>query len=185
MAKIIFYSANQDKKQEMHYAPGVLGGSQVNLNAYDPNQPRDPKGSSTGGQWTKAGGGGRSGGGSTSYELVRADKFKEISGIAKQYDDDYNIVGIRVQKEVFGEKEGEIFQHESLNWVDGDMTDVGTGGVSAIDIRTNFDNFSARQQMNYEGNVILILGGRDYYDGNDYGEVVISSPRVLKIIRLK
>lgn len=55
MAKIIFYSANQDKKQEMHYAPGVLGGSQVNLNAYDPNQPRDPKGSSTGGQWTSGG----------------------------------------------------------------------------------------------------------------------------------
>lgn len=46
----------QDRLHEMHYAPGVMGGSQINLNSYDPNQPREPKGSETGGQWTKAGG---------------------------------------------------------------------------------------------------------------------------------
>lgn len=51
MAKIIFYSAQGDKNK-MHYAKGVMNVSTVNLNAYDPNQPRDPKGSSTGGQWT-------------------------------------------------------------------------------------------------------------------------------------
>ena len=52
MTKIMFYS-NQDDKNKMHYAPGVMGGNQVNLNAYDPSQPRDPKGSDTGGQWTR------------------------------------------------------------------------------------------------------------------------------------
>lgn len=51
MAKIIFYQNGEPV--QMYYAKGTLGGQEVNLNSYDPNQPRDPKGSSTGGQWTR------------------------------------------------------------------------------------------------------------------------------------
>jgi len=54
MAKIIFYQ--NGKPLEMHYVKGVMNVPTVNLNAYNPNQPRDPKGSETGGQWTSGAG---------------------------------------------------------------------------------------------------------------------------------
>lgn len=109
---------------------------------------------------------------------------KTLAEIAKtlnpQYAEEYDYIGMRVQDGTHGAQVGEVMTHQSLVWVDGDMTNERLTGVCAIDAQLSRWHNSAHSY--YIGDTVLILGSDRAEYGEDDGEIVMRDPIVLHII---
>lgn len=94
---------------------------------------------------------------------------------------EYEWIGIRVQEAPF---ELGAMSHESVVWVDGEMTDEGLGGVCAI----KCDESNVEDRLNYAtktyfgSHVAIIAGNRALY-GDDPHEIILMDAKVVHIIR--
>lgn len=103
--------------------------------------------------------------------------ISKIKEIAEKYTMDYEKIGIRFQDEAFGL--GPI-GHVSNVWVDGEDTGEEMDGISVFGV----DALGRASTEPYEWfDHIAVIGGNDYVYGEDAGELVISDPVVLGIIK--
>ena len=100
--------------------------------------------------------------------------INEIKKIAEEYNMDYEKIGIRFQDEGF--ELGPI-DHVSNVWIDGGEE---MDGISVFDVAA----LKYASTKGYEWfDHIAVIGGNDYVYGEDAGELVISDPVVLSIIK--
>lgn len=92
----------------------------------------------------------------------------------------YYYVGIRVQDDAFGMSVGDIADHNSHIWEDGDDTGDELDGICAISI-----NNMRYVKGEYFGNVVVVLGSNDVDCGEDVGEIVMRNAEVLYITDLQ
>lgn len=95
-----------------------------------------------------------------------------------EFEDEYECVGIRVQEDSYGQRVGDVMDHNSRVWIDGDETEEELDGVCAI--KSNMTGVACE----YFGNTVLVLGSNCYTYGEDAGEVIMQEPTVLAIIEL-
>lgn len=95
------------------------------------------------------------------------------------FEEDYAYIGIRVQEETYGLKVGDKVIHNSRVWVDGEETEEELDGISAT-------MYSAMANTNneYFGEYVLILGDNKMNYGEDEGEIILSYPTVLAILKV-
>ena len=96
----------------------------------------------------------------------------------------YEVYAIRTQEQPF--ELGEM-SHSSHEWADGEDTGEELDGVSATvasapQIRMHASDYDTSMGY-YYGEHVAIIAGTSYEYGSDEGEVVISDPVVLTIIR--
>lgn len=105
-----------------------------------------------------------------------------IEQIKEEYGWDYDYIGIRTQDEAF--ELGEL-AHRSHVWADSDDTGEELDGVSATDINSRCIRMHCDDAINgrYIGNHCAIIAGNSAQWGEDEGEIVISDPVVIHIIR--
>lgn len=103
--------------------------------------------------------------------------INEIMKIAEEYNMNYEKIGIRFQDEDF--ELGPI-DHVSNVWVDGEDTGEEMDGISVFDVAA-LDRASTEPYEWFDH--IAVIGGNDYVYGEDAGELVISDPVVLSIIK--
>lgn len=94
----------------------------------------------------------------------------------------YESFGIRTQDVPF--ELGE-FDHRSLVWDDGEMTDEELDGVSAtkIDAQDIERSLELHLGEGYDGERIAILASNYAHSGEDIGEIVMSEPVVIYVIK--
>ena len=103
---------------------------------FDPNQPRDPAGSATGGQWTKGGGGGASefvspnigqGGITEAVQGLKSERQRALQAASHEIDGAFGIKGTR---------------HDAIGaWSDGAENTI----VTTVDGNENWDKLKSRQ----------------------------------------
>lgn len=104
-----------------------------------------------------------------------------IRDIAEKYLDEYNVVGIRTQDVPF--ELGAIY-HNSLVWIDGEMTGEELPGICATEILRSPDRLlSMHINGTYYGNYVAIICGNSYSWGQDDGEIIIEDPVVVEILK--
>jgi hypothetical protein len=98
------------------------------------------------------------------------------------WDDKYSYIGIRSQDQEFALGQ---FHHQSVVWDDGNETDEVLDGACCTDynsralgMHTGEDRWA---RYNYKHTAIIASDYADY--GEDEGELIISDPEVLYIIR--
>lgn len=94
----------------------------------------------------------------------------------------YESFGIRTQDVPF--ELGNI-SHHSLVWDDGEMTDEELDGISATKINTDDIEDSLKRHFDegYDGDYIAILASKYAHAGEDIGEIVMSEPEVIYVIK--
>lgn len=89
---------------------------------------------------------------------------------------EYGCIGIRVQEESYGLRVGDVMEHNSRVWIDGEETEEELDGVCAISVSC------LDVADEYYGSCILVLGSNRYTYGEDAGEIVMRDAKVLAII---
>ena len=116
-------------------------------------------------------------------------KAKEIREMAKDFLEEYEVVGVRTQDIPF--KLGEM-NHESFVWIDGVRTDELLEGVCTTDVMSDEiimhtgDRAFGRHLRSigrYYGDYVALIGGNSFEYGEDCGELIIKDPVVVKIIK--
>ena len=102
--------------------------------------------------------------------------IEQVKKIAEENDMDYECIAIRVQEVPF--ELGEM-SHVSHRWDDGDDTGEELDGVSG----TKVSSIKANASTTYYGKYLAVIAGNCYTYGEDAGEVVISDPQVIAIIK--
>ena len=108
----------------------------------------------------------------------------QIREIASKYQgDEYAYIGIRTQEMPF--ELGQI-RHESLVWVDGDMTEEGTGGISVTSIDEPQVVMHSSEAScftgEYFGSHQAIIGSNNAAWGEDAGELIMQDSVVLEVL---
>lgn len=143
--------------------------------AWDPNQPRVPKGVPGAGRWAAV--------------IFQDDEgvFADMSDLIDQSEFDH--FGIRIEDVMDPVAEGEVLRPSRV-WVDGEPTDEILGGTSTLGIKGNIDVPRAMQMLGatskntqggYFGKVIYLVGGYDSYPGEDAGERIIPDATVIGV----
>lgn len=106
-----------------------------------------------------------------------------MTALERMIDDltcEYGWVGIRVQEVPF---ELGAMSHESVVWVDNEMTDEGLGGVCAIkcDVSNVEDRLNYATKTYFGSHVAIITGNRALY-GDDLNEIILMDAKVVHII---
>ena len=102
--------------------------------------------------------------------------IEQVKKISEENDMDYECIAIRVQDVPF--ELGEM-SHISHRWDDGDDTGEELDGVSG----TKVSSIKANASAYYYGEYLAVIAGNYYTYGEDAGEVVISDPQVIAIIK--
>ena len=130
--------------------------------AYDPNEPREPKGKREGGRWTK------------SHDSQTIEEIRKIID-----DGEYEHYGLRVYR---GDSVnvGDTL-HNSYVWVDGKQTEEELNGVSSLEVKSNNIERILEKLGQYKwGESGIILVGGDIREwGEDEGEIIIRKARCL------
>lgn len=117
---------------------------------------------------------------------------QKIQDLVAPYLGKYKYIGIRTQEEPF--ELGDM-QHQSVVWRNGDETNQKLGGISATNIKSEAvaahsdikgDYRKMRNYRNsgyYYGNNVAIIVGNEAKRGEDYGEIVIKDPKVVRIVK--
>lgn len=143
--------------------------------SYNPNQPRDPAGTPTGGQWA----------GGSSAELsdddgVTADILSQIEAV----DGEFEEYGIRIDDIDEGDAlKPESYLPDSRVWVDGDPTSDTLDGTSVIAMKPTEASIASavRGSRDYFGHVVYVVGA-DYGSwGEDAGERVLRNAKVVAV----
>jgi len=152
------------------------------------NQPRDPKGTETGGQWTDEGAVG-----STSDlkgMIDNPDDFVDflMTKVSDDYEGSVGLRGLYSDEEI-----GDL--HPSLEWEDGVQLDNQLSGTSIVGLSTNYADDGrkdlmtaiskyAKESFKYgDGNIGLVLGDPYPKYGNDTwaNEIIVPNARVVYI----
>ena len=114
--------------------------------------------------------------------MTREQMNSLIEQIKEKHGWDYDYIGIRTQDEEF--ELGEL-AHRSHVWADGDDTGEELDGVCATDINSHCIRMHCDEVINgrYIGDHCAIIAGNSAQWGEDEGEIVISDPVVIHIIR--
>lgn len=114
--------------------------------------------------------------------MTREQLHDLIEQVKAEHGWDYDYIGIRTQDEAFAP--GEL-AHRSHVWADGDDTGEELDGVSATDINSHCIRMHCDDVINgrYIGDHCAIIAGNSAQWGEDEGEIVISDPVVIHIIR--
>lgn len=91
---------------------------------------------------------------------------------------EYGCIGIRVQEESYGLRVGDVMEHNSRVWIDGEETEEELDGVCAISVSC------LDVADEYYGSCILVLGSDRYTYGEDAGEIILQDATVLAVIEL-
>lgn len=117
---------------------------------------------------------------------------QKIQDLIAPYIGEYRYIGIRTQEEPF--ELGDM-QHQSVVWRNDEPTNRKLDGVSATnikseavashsDIKKNYSKMrNYRNDGYYYGNNVAIIVGNEAKRGEDYGEIVIKNPKVVRIIK--
>lgn len=114
--------------------------------------------------------------------MTREQLHDLIEQVKDEYGWDYGYIGIRTQDEAFAL--GKL-SHRSHVWDDGDDTGEELDGVCATDINSPSIRAHCDDAINgcYFGDHCAIIAGNSAEWGEDEGEIVISDPVVIHIIR--
>ncbi len=110
--------------------------------------------------------------------MAKYAKMAEIATEHKNKDYDYDCIGIRAQE--VPASVGEIIDHCSLIWDDGEQTDEELIGVCAIDINQCVSR-NSNKYLSYPGEYVLVLGCNRADGGEDIGEIIMVNPVVLAV----
>ena len=119
--------------------------------------------------------------------MISATEIHKIAKeIIEKYGDDYDNIGIRIQDSDYGKKAGDTINHISKHWIDGEMTDIDTDGVCAIDAREASERILDFGY--YEGSVIIVIESIYSTLGEDDGEIIMrgdyyNQPTILEVIK--
>jgi hypothetical protein len=110
----------------------------------------------------------------------------DIKTAASQYKNQYRVIAVRTQDTPFILGETEF---KSQRYTDGSRT-YQLNGLSATNvnsrnplaIRMHTDEYSVKTGR-YYGEYVAIVGGNEYHYGTDAGEVIISDPVVIQILK--
>lgn len=106
-------------------------------------------------------------------------KLVNIDEIRRKYDywedGTFNMIGFRIQEEPFSL--GKI-EHRSYEWIDDEQTDEVLDGICTIGIE-DIENANAE----YCGDHVAVICGMRGHGGYDYGELIITDPVVVEIIK--
>lgn len=112
-------------------------------------------------------------------------KIQEIANSIDLDEVEYDNIGIRIQSETHGLKVGDVVEHCSYVWDDGNETDEQLDGVCAVSVRSvqNHSNYGS-DWGGYPGNVVVILGSNYCEGGNDVCEIIMRDAIVLGIMEV-
>jgi hypothetical protein len=102
--------------------------------------------------------------------------IEQVRKIVEDNDTGYECIAVRVQEVPF--ELGEM-SHVSHRWDDGDDTGEELDGVCG----TAVNAIKANARTTYYGEHLAVIAGNHYTYGEDAGEVVISDPQVIAIIK--
>jgi len=106
-------------------------------------------------------------------KITKEDAKEIFKKYSYRFDGDYDFVGIRVQEQPF--ELGKI-EHASKVWDDGEETDEELDGICVIDANDY-------NEPSYFGYHIAVICGDEAEHGNDRGELIISDPVVVEILK--
>lgn len=128
-------------------------------------------------------------------EIEREVWERKIRDLKKWIDENdidlaYDCLGIRVQDVPFP-AEGEVIDHQSSQWVDGDETSNKLDGICCVDIRNDYalkNMIQGSKYMTYSGEYIALIGSGSADGGEDLGEAILGTGgdpvKVVKIIKI-